>query len=193
MFSKEACLTPKDPFVVRQFFEPGILHKLQLLTSKLKNPKNAFLDDTYYMRYAAHNQPLVDLLHSEVVAKRTFELFGEKLKPSYSFVAMYLTGKGIVPIHVDREQCYLTVDVCINQKEVWPIYVNHKETFNNERDNDLRERLRNGSDKYLLNPGDAVCYSGTMHPHYRDRIQEGNWCDLAFFHFVKEDFQGSLD
>ena len=44
----------------------------------------------------------------------------------------------------------------------------------------------------LLEPNDAVLYSGTHSWHYRPTTLAGS-ADLVFFHFVKESFDGPLD
>jgi hypothetical protein len=43
----------------------------------------------------------------------------------------------------------------------------------------------------LLNPNDAVCYSGTHSWHYRSERLKGK-ADLVFFHFVPVAFDGPL-
>ena len=183
----------KEPVVIKNFFPPGILQKLQKLCLQIRNTPGVQVDEKTFKRFEIHKEPIVDLLHTEVVAKETFKIFGEKLKPSYSYLSMYFVGEGVCPLHVDREQCYMTVDVCINQKGPWPLYVNHEVPYHNENDPELIEKVKKTSKAYVLEPGDALCYSGTLHGHWRDVIQPGNFCDLAFFHFVKEDFEGSLD
>jgi hypothetical protein len=126
-------------------------------------------DKDRFNRYWFHNLPLLVKLHKEL---KVDEIFGEPVKPSYVFLSMY-GDEGICPLHTDRPQCKYTADLCIDQKEVWPIMVSDEE--------------------YLLQPGEALCYSGTDHPHYRNRIQPGNFCNLAFFHFVPVAFEGRLE
>jgi hypothetical protein len=78
--------------------------------------------------------------------------------------------------------------------------VNSSQDFNNNNQDlcfDERKYLIDGIKKnsieYILMPGDALCYSGTHHAHWRNPITEGNFCDLVFFHFVAHDYQGGLD
>jgi hypothetical protein len=106
-------------------------------------------------------------------------------------------------LHVDRPQCYRTLDYLIRQspKEAWPIYVG-KEMTNQELEN-LEERhpetpesiekvkLETEWEQVDLLPNDGVIYSGTHSWHYRDRLPKGT-ADLVFFHFVSEDFDGPL-
>jgi hypothetical protein len=41
--------------------------------------------------------------------------------------------------------------------------------------------------------GDGLAYRGTQLPHYRDRLGEGQTSTSIFFHYVTENFTGSLD
>lgn len=97
---------------------------------------------------------------------------GRPIKKSYCFLSLYREG-GVCPRHTDRPQCKYTIDVCVSQNEPWTIYVD-----------DL---------PYSLRENDALLYSGTDSPHYRQRMKDGNHCFLVFFHFVDQDFEGPLD
>lgn len=126
-----------------------------------------------FNRWMWHNLPLLKQLHHdpEFIAK-VFKVTGKKLKPSYVFLSMY-GPEGVCPYHVDRPQCRITVDLCIDQDAVWPIYVDDV--------------------AYNLKPGEALVYSGTDQPHYRKPMKDDSqatWCNLAFFHFVPTDWMG---
>lgn len=45
----------------------------------------------------------------------------------------------------------------------------------------------------LLAPGDAVFYRGTRNPHWREAQPGDRWSTIGFYHFVPDDFVGSLD
>lgn len=169
---------PLNPFVIRNLIDDNLLSKLQNICTKTRNNKSAIVDSEQFFRSCVHNHPVLRIIHSEIALNFAKEYFKEDLKPSYVFMSLYEKGKGVCPVHIDRPQCYRTLDLCINQNEPWPIHVqlNDKE-----------------SKTFLLEPGDALFYSGTDSPHWRERIQPDNFCDLIFFHFVKSDFEGSLD
>ena len=93
-----------------------------------------------------------------------FLSLGKKLKKLMFMFQCMMKGKGFA--------LAIKIDLNANQKEPWAINVD-------------------GED-YFLNPGDALLYSGTDHWHYREKIQENNFCDLAFFHFVPINFEGEL-
>ena len=168
------------PKIVTEFFDPHVFDDLKNHVTQIRrifentpfHDKDA-ADDDRFNRWYWHNLPLLRELHCKpAIINIASEIFGELVKPSYVFLSMY--GKdGICPLHTDRPQCKYTIDYCISQKEPWEIFVNDK--------------------PYLLNENDALCYSGTDQPHYRNTIQDGNFCNLAFFHFVPINFVEKLD
>lgn len=131
-----------------------------------------------FNRWYWHNLPLLKKLHAELAGKAS-EVFGEKVKPSYVFLSMY-GDQGICPGHIDRPQCKYTIDLCVSQGKPWEIFVG----------DDVNDKQ---GKPYVLNEGDALCYSGTDQWHYRNRIESGNWINLAFFHFVPENFSEGLN
>lgn len=158
-----------EPFIIRNFYSQDLLALLRFETNKLKEDPKTSQDREVFFRKQAYNPAIFRTLQL-MMAERVSSFFPEPVKPSYVFISMYDHENSICPLHTDREQCKYTVDLCIDQAEAWPLVIDDK--------------------PYLLYPGDAVIYSGTDHPHYREKIASGNFCDLAFFHFVPIDFQG---
>ena len=129
-----------------------------------------------YNRWGSHNPPLCRDLHLRpgfvALASR---VFGRKVKPSYCFLSLY-GPDGVCPRHVDRPQCRYTVDLLVGSDGAWPIYVSGR--------------------RYVMRPGEALCYSGTEQPHQRkpmDADGDATFSDLVFFHFVPAEWRGSLD
>lgn len=192
-------MKPKEPFVIKNFFQKAELGRLQAYLESLKTNPIMKEDIKSFSRLYCVNDPLTQKLHQTHAWDVASTVFPVPLKPSYSFVSLYRPGQGSCPIHVDRPQCFYTIDVCINQAQPWPIYVNSKEKFlaypiwiGGKDDESIVEEMKNTSQEFLLEPGDALCYSGTHHPHWRNQLQPDNFCDLIFFHFVAADFTGSL-
>jgi hypothetical protein len=161
------------------------------------------LDTDNFTRRFMHNNPFFMHVHGQLTEFAS-EMCGEKLKPSYSFLSMY-DEHGICPLHIDRPQCYKTIDYLIRQSpdEPWPIYVGGLMTdeevaaVGDAGHPDTAEaigQIKKDTDwnKVDLMPNDAVIYSGTHSWHYRDRLSEGT-ADLVFFHFVPEGFDGELN
>jgi len=159
------------PIVIKNFFSKDLMDLLRLQVFHFKVDPSTEEDREIFFRKEKHNPDLFKALHF-LMNERASEIFPEKVKPSYAFVSMYEDERSICPLHTDRPQCKYTIDLCIDQKIPWGIFINDEE--------------------YILNAGDAVCYSGTDHPHYRNVIEKDNFCDLAFFHFVPTKFEGDL-
>jgi len=159
--------------------------------------------DETFKRTVRHNpRPLIEL-HKRL-APYASELFGTPVKPSYCFVSNYLDG-GRCPLHVDRPQCFRTIDYLVTQDspDPWTLRVADPWTddqFTAEGGDRFRDIVPEGTDPDLdvdwhdvdLTPNSAVAYSGTHSWHYRPRPSIGR-ADLIFFHFVPEDFDGPLD
>lgn len=160
------------PVIVRSFFQPEAFIRLKEHVEAIANHmKTIPIQDLAFNRHYINNEPAIVKLH-EMLVPWLSERLATPVKKSYSFLSLYRDG-GICPRHTDRPQCKYTIDLCVSQKDVWPIYIDDM--------------------PYRLFENDAVIYSGTDSPHYRQRLQEGNYCYLIFFHFVPEDFVGSLD
>lgn len=129
-----------------------------------------------FNRWHYHNPPvLVQAHHTATLIGRASRHFRQNLRPSYAFLSMY--GRdGVCPLHTDRPQCYATVDYMVStdaKLRAWPLYIDGV--------------------PYELQPGEAVLYSGTGQPHYRNPLDEDSdatFANLAFFHFVDAGFMG---
>ncbi len=182
-----------SPKLIRNFVNESILNKMRSRMEFLKTDVETKGDDQLYFRKEVPNDPFFSFLHHSLFHLEVKNKTGLDLIPTYCFASMYEEGKGICPLHIDREQCYLTLDICINQKDPWALYVNKKEhlSLDNLSEDELKS-VCDESDEYLMNPGDALIYFGSSQPHWRKKIQNGNFCDLVFFHFVPANFKGNL-
>lgn len=133
-------------------------------------------------RLSINNLPIMRLLHQATESLVRFTT-SDKIKTSYSFTSAYDTGSSL-PEHVDRPQCIYNISLMLSHSpgtaslSAWPLYIRHAETTN----------------RIDLQVGDAVVYSGTRDPHWRDTMPSSLTNVLGvFFHFVTESFTGSLD
>ena len=160
-------------------------------------------EDPEFGRIYAYKPNFLVQIH-QMLAPFASEIFGEELMPSYSFLSMYQDG-GRCPLHIDRDQCYRTIDYLIRQddSEPWPLHVGgyiseearieHGNRDKPSSHEEIMERIGLETwDTLLLKPNEAACYSGTHQWHYRSTPSKGR-ADLAFFHFVPKDFCGPLD
>jgi hypothetical protein len=132
-------------------------------------------------RYVAYNDPVARFFHQQI-APVLSGVAGELLKPSYVYLASYLSGAELKK-HTDREQCEFSVTLCLDfspeptLETPWPI----------------RLDTSTGTVAVYQALGDGLAYRGTKLPHYRDALPEGQTSTSIFFHYVAADFAGSLD
>ena len=186
-------LMMNHPLLIKNFIHESILNKMRMRMEFLKTDPETKGDTHFFFRKEVPNDPFFSFLHHSLFHHEVMNKTGLNVKPTYCFASMYYEGLGICPIHIDREQCYLTLDICIDQKEPWPLYVNAKDHHSLDQLSGVElQKVKDESDEYLMNPGDALIYFGSSQPHWRQRLGPGNYCDLVFFHFVPGDFEGNL-
>jgi len=88
----------------------------------------------------------------------------------------------------------MTLDVCIDQSEIWPIHFSQAITWPEDfqyEDTDWEERIKTDPAhtfrSYELTPGNGIIFSGSSQWHYRDRIVRAareNFCHLVFLHYI---------
>lgn len=131
-------------------------------------------------RYVAYNDPVASFFHRCIAAKLS-RVAGQPLKPSYVYLASYLSGAELRK-HIDREQCEFSLTLCLDfspepvLETSWPIKL----------------QTPGGTVTVYQALGDALAYRGTRLPHYRDVLPEGRTSTSIFFHYVAADFTGSL-
>jgi hypothetical protein len=138
-------------------------------------------DEQSARRYVAHNESVVRYFHHQI-ASGVSAIVGEPVKPSYVYLASYLSGAELKK-HTDREQCEFSVTLCLDfspEPELatsWPLHLDTPE----------------GTVTVYQALGDGLVYRGTQVPHYRSVLGEGITSTSIFFHYVPAEFSGSLD
>jgi hypothetical protein len=138
-------------------------------------------DEQSSRRYVAHNESVARFFHHQI-ASAVSAIAGEAIKPSYVYLASYLSGAELKK-HIDREQCEFSVTLCLDFSPEpalatpWPI------------------RLDTGKGTVAVYQalGDGLVYRGTKLPHYRHPLAEGRTSTSIFFHYVPADFSGPLN
>ncbi len=132
-------------------------------------------------RYAAYNDSVARFFHHHMTTTLS-AVAGEVLKPSYVYLASYLSGAELKK-HTDREQCEFSVTLCLDfspepaLETPWPIGL----------------ETPTGTVAVYQSIGDGLVYRGTRLPHYRATLGEGQTSTSIFFHYVPSDFAGSLN
>jgi len=138
-------------------------------------------DEQSQRRYVAHNESVARFFHHQI-ARTVSAIAGEAIKPSYVYLASYLSGAELKK-HTNREQCEFSVTLCLDFSPEpklatgWPI------------------RLDTGKGAVTVYQalGDGLIYRGTKVPHYRHVLAEGHTSTSIFFHYVPADFSGPLN
>ena len=132
-------------------------------------------------RYAAHDESVARFFHHQI-ANAVGAVAGEAIKPSYVYLASYLSGADLKK-HIDREQCEFSVTLCLDFSPEpqlatsWPIRLDTPQ----------------GTVTVYQALGDGLVYRGTKVPHYRHVLAEGHTSTSIFFHYVPADFSGELE
>jgi len=122
------------------------------------------------------------------------EIVGEAVEPGYNFLSLY-NNLGVLPVHMDAPPAKWTLDYCIEQSEVWSIYLSQVRPWPEDFEilegqsweQQIRDDPENKFTEHRLHEGEAIVFGGSSQWHYRDRIikkQEENFCHLLFFHFI---------
>jgi len=147
---------------------------------QIRTGKLSLGDDQSPLRYKAYNDPVARFFHQQLTAAMS-AFAGEPLKASYVYLASYQPG-AILEKHTDREQCDFSITLCLDYSPEpssatpWPLQLHKK----------------SGTVKIFQAIGDALLYRGCQLPHSRDPLPQGQTSTSIFFHYVREDFQGSL-
>jgi hypothetical protein len=138
-------------------------------------------DEQSPRRYVAHNESVARFFHRQI-ANAVSAIVGEAIKPSYVYLASYLSGAELKK-HIDRQQCEFSVTLCLDfspepeRETSWPIRLDTSE----------------GTVTVYQALGDGLVYRGTKVPHYRRLLAEGHTSTSIFFHYVPADFSGPLE
>lgn len=166
---------------------PGLIHHFHVAALRryyrhlIRTGALELGDQQSQRRYVAYNEPVARFFHRQIVGWVT-AVAGVPVKPSYVYLAAYLGGAELRK-HTDRAQCEFSVTLCLDfspEPELetpWPI----------------RLDTAHGAVTVYQVLGDGLAYRGTQVPHYRDRLGEGQTSSSIFFHYVPEEFTGSLE
>lgn len=165
----------------------GLIHPFQLgelrryFRRQIRTAKVRLGDGQSKLRYIAHNDPVARFFHVQLT-KAISDLVGERVKPSYVYMASYQSGARLER-HTDREQCEFSVTLCLDYSPEptaatpWPLYLD----------------TPRGTATVYQALGDGLLYRGRYLPHYRQTLATGHTSTSIFFHYVGENFEGPLE
>ena len=166
---------------------PNLIHPFQVAALRryyrhlIRNGGMEYGDCQTSHRFFAHNESVARFFHRQLT-KTVSVLAGEPVQPSYAYVASYQEGADLQK-HTDREQCEFSITLCIDYAPEpraatpWP----------------LQLHTPSGGITVFQALGDGLLYRGRQIPHSRDLLPPGHTSTSIFFHYVAQDFVGSLD
>ena len=188
--------TPPD-FEVRKLdrvFDNAVMEEVRETIRKVPDASLEHHEAGRFGRLVVHDHEVFKRLQKTLVPLAS-ELAGEALEPSYNFLSLY-RELGVCQPHIDAPTAKWTLDVCIDQSDIWPIHVSQivpwpdKASFEGE---DWQERIKRSPglrfSSFELQPGEAIWFSGSSQWHYRDSLtatSNRGFCNLLFFHFLPE-------
>lgn len=148
-------------------------------------PTTAFksYENADFGRRILHDLPTLGTLQMNLMPL-VARIAGEAVEPAYNFLSLYETS-GRCPPHLDAPSAKWTLDLCLAQNCDWPIYFSPVVPWPTA---DEASQLSGGHtdmsfQAHLLNPNEALIFSGSAQWHYRDAIPPGGFCHLAFLHY----------
>lgn len=161
------------------------------LTDQLRHENAAFGRDVVW------DTPFFLALQEEI-RPRLEALLGRALVSSYNFLSLY-GPEGRCEPHLDHPNAMYTFDYCIEQDEVWPIFVSRTAEWPDAAFNRAFDAQRLKADRALafrqhdLVPNRALVFNGSSQWHYREPKRAGQFCNLLFFHYYPAGCEGLVD
>jgi hypothetical protein len=191
------CLRTTPDFQTRELdrvFDDAVMEQLRETIRKLPESRFEHHEMEKFGRIVVHDHEVFNQLQKTIVPLVS-QLAGEALEPSYNFLSLY-RRLGVCQPHIDAPTAKWTLDLCIDQSDVWPIYVSQVVPWPDNTSftgNDWQGRIKGSPNltftTHGLTPGQAIWFSGSSQWHYREslaRISDNGFCNLLFFHFVPE-------
>jgi len=173
-------------------FDDATLEQLRTTIRSLPTGLHELHEMEKFGRIVVHDHPLCSDLQRKLVPLAS-ELAGEAVEPSYNFLSLY-RRLGVCQPHIDAPEAQWTLDVCLEQSDVWPIHFSEVVPWPEDASfegSDWQDRIKHSPDwsfsSCALKPGEAVWFSGSSQWHYRDALNDvapNGFCNLAFFHFL---------
>lgn len=156
-------------------------------TAEVRMTRQLEDENATFGRNVVWNEPFY-LELQEQLRPRLEGVLGRPLVSSYNFLSLY-GPEGKCEPHLDHPNAMFTFDYCIDQDEVWPIYVSRTVAW---PDADFAKSFDPAALKadqgmafreHLLRPNNALVFNGSSQWHYREPKASGQFCNLLFFHY----------
>ncbi len=166
---------------VRGMFHPFHIAALRrYYRYRIRTGQMPFGDSQSPLRYFAYNDSIARYFHHQLT-QAVSQLAGESLKASYVYIGAYQPG-ALLEKHLDREQCEFSLSLCLDYTPEpsgatpWPLVL-HTDS---------------GTVSVYQGLGDVLLYRGRRIPHSREPLPPRHTSTSIFFHYVRQDYCGSL-
>ncbi len=178
--------------VLPRLFDAAMLAEVREAIQSLDPALLELHEAKRFGRFIVHNLPQFSQIQHDL-NDLVSQAAGEPVEPSYNFLSLY-SKLGVCEPHLDAPSAKWTLDICIDQSELWPINLSQIVPWPEQSGDwgqDWQAAIK--SDPQLsfspqvLMPGDAILFSGSSQWHYRDALPPGpgkRFCDLLFLHYI---------
>jgi hypothetical protein len=194
----EAQLWPEHWYIfIRNMLPPYPLRIVQQVYRGLIAAGALKFKDPQSTRYIEYNDPVARFLQAQF-ANMVQRITDEPVKPTYTYFGGYV-GSSVLPPHTDRLQCEFTATLNIDTNpldSVCPIGLTPKakDISEDSRGNPNEQMPPPEEQLYVYpKPGDALLFKGRHLIHWRNEMPAGTNCSQIFLHYVKDQFQLSLN
>ena len=124
----------KDPMLLKSICDPAKFKEWQDHTIKFYEDSAMETYEHGFGRYQLNQADWLTEIHNFFlpIARAMFE--SETLQPSWYQLGVYEGPKAQLHKHKDDNACTYTIDLCLYQRTMWPIWVEDKEYFLEEND-----------------------------------------------------------
>lgn len=157
---------------INNFLDNNIMSELKEVVAYIESSEDPMFSDNRFSGRKMTVDPQILKKIQFIYQKKAEEIFGIKLKPSFTILAMY-SETGNMYDHYDRDMCKYMINISIDSNCDWALKIN--------------------DNLYNLNNNEAIFMSGTYHQHGRDgTLLKDQFVHNAFIYYVEEDFSGPL-
>lgn len=157
--------------VVRNFIDETTIRTIsRYFENKINRREWVFAENSPVTKFAYYSDPLIEVLLGDSI-NAIEEYVGEELHPTYSYSRVYRPSEELKP-HIDRPSC--EVSVTVNVASLGPPSFIYMKAPGKE------------TNKYILNPGDAVIYQGCVVEHWRETLKDSQLNVQFMLHYVKK-------
>jgi hypothetical protein len=175
-------------------FDDATLAQIRQVRESLQPTDLELHEAGRFGRFVVHDHPFFTELQQRT-AQWISEIVGESVESHYNFLSLY-TASGVCEVHMDAPEAKWTLDLCIDQAAPWPIHFSEvqpwpdssaKEWKTEGWENNIKQSRSLKFTPYILQPGQAVIFSGSSQWHYRDPMPKAGgkqFCTLLFLHYI---------